>query len=181
MYEMFRDWTATNLFIVPTLGIERSKLKENGLVNAYIKDSNRKIDYERGLYLLFKPVNKDKFEEFLEYARNKSNILEEYDYDDLVMVVFQYPKKWEEDVKTILTGKFSKTSTSFKESILKETADGNLTVQHQIFKKVPNLEKYWKNEFGLELNFKEDEYWHFYNQKEIYESTTKNNTRISRI
>lgn len=175
MYEMYRGWTATNLFVVPTLGIERSRLQENGLINAYMNDMHRDIKYERAVYLLFRPLEKNKFEEFIEYARSKSNILEEYDYKNLVMLVFQYPKKWENDIKIVMSGKFSETSHTFKESILKETTDKNLTMQHRIFKKVPDLETYWKQEYGLELNYKEDEYWPFYPKKEVYESITKSN------
>lgn len=181
MYEMFTEWTTTNMFIVPTLGIERSKLKENGLINAYIDDLNREIKCERAVYLLFKPGERNKFADFLEYARNKSPIIEEYDYGNLVMLVFQYAKKWEKDVKIIMTGKFSTTSTAFKESILKETAYGNLTAQHQIFKKDPSLEKYWKEKYGLDLNYNEDEYWPFYQNKETYEGIKESNTRITRV
>lgn len=181
MYEMFIGWTATNLFVVPTLGIERSRLRENGLINAYIDDVDREIKFERAVYLLFRPQEKGKFEEFLEYARKKATVIEEYDYGNLVMVVFQYSKKWEEDIKIVMTGKFSETSYMFKENILKETGDGNLTVQHQIFKKVPNLETYWKEQYGLEFNYKEDEYWPFYPKKEIYESTKQSNTTATRI
>jgi hypothetical protein len=86
--------TITTMFFIPTLGIDRDMLSKNNFINGYIKDSNRDIQYENAVYLLFKPEDLDKFRIFLddEYERTKS-IIDDYDYEDgYVVLVYELNK-----------------------------------------------------------------------------------------
>ena len=72
--------TITTMFIVPTLLIDRDRLKENGFINGYVKDGLKDVQYENAAYLLFKPNNPDRFKIFLdrEYSRTK-DIVDDYE------------------------------------------------------------------------------------------------------
>ena len=72
--------TITSVFMVPTLGIPKSELTDNGFINGYVKDENREVQYEDCIYLLFKPENLYKFKGFLdrEYERTKA-VIDDYD------------------------------------------------------------------------------------------------------
>lgn len=177
MYNEYRKWTATNLFIVPLLGIGRPNLNVNGLENAFIKDEVKGIEYDNAVYLLFRPMNQERFEEFLGKERlRKARIIDEYDYEDgYTMLVYQYDPKWQFDVEIILSGKFSKTSKDYQETIPKTQRVTEkmgvfkdlLTIQHQVFKKDPNLAAYWNYEYGLEFE-KDDEVWEYYPEREFF-------------
>lgn len=177
LYETYRSWTATNIFVVPTLGIQRQKLLDVGLLNAYIKDEMR--EYEGVVYLLFAPKNMERFEEFLGEERKKNKVIDEYDYPGgLVMVVFKYPEKIKEDVELIMQGKFSKTSSTYKNMILKSytiTTMGRqreeITIQHQIFSKSQSIMDYWYDILGLTFE-KDSEVWEIYTEKEIFNENT---------
>jgi len=181
MFEIYRKWTATNLFLTPLLGIGRANLDANGFENAYIKDEIKGIDYENAVYLLFRPMNQERFEEFLSKERSrKAKIIDEYDYPDgYTMVVYQYDPKWQFDIEIIMSGKFSKVSTDFKESIPKTGRKVEkpgvfkeiTTIQHQIFKKDLQVQTYWKYELGLDFE-KDDEIWPIYFEKEIFSQDT---------
>ena len=86
--------TITSIFMVPTLKIDREKLKNNEFVNAYIKDGSRDVQYKNAIYLVFNPKDLDKFKAFLddEYERTKA-IIDEYDYEGgFVVLVYELNK-----------------------------------------------------------------------------------------
>ena len=180
-FDILRKFTSTSLFIVPLLG--KQIISSDEFVNAFIKDEVRGIDYDRGVYILFKVENKDKFEKFLENERGRgARIIEEHDYPkNHVMVVYQYDKKFEKDVEIILSGKFSKTSPMYQSNItetVKVTKMGvtkNITsFQHSIFKKLPEYIDYWKDLYGLDINYYQDEVWHHYQEREIFDQLKLN-------
>ncbi len=39
--------TITSIFMVPTLAIDKEKLKSNNFLNAYVKDARKDIQYDR--------------------------------------------------------------------------------------------------------------------------------------
>ena len=79
---MSKKWTISSIFLLPTLRLNREKLKEFGFENAYIKDIEKEGEYENCLFLLFKPSDYDGFMDFVEreYDNKDSGILEDYDY-----------------------------------------------------------------------------------------------------
>lgn len=150
--------TITSIFMVPTLKINRDKLKRNGFVNGYILDCEKEFPYENCVYVLFKPDNIENFRDFLqdEYERTIS-VIEDYDYKDgYVVVVYQLDEKFEKDFKLIKQGKYSKTSKQFQEifpRIVKIKHEGlnrdEISLQYRIFNKTDDLREYWENKIGI--------------------------------
>lgn len=165
MNPYIRKISATNLFVVPILGIGREKLLRNGFLEAFIKDE-REIQYECAVYLLFQP------EEGFNLFSEKLEIIDEYDIEGYTVLVFPYDKKWKNDIDILMTGKFSQVSTEYKNLIpiyhksSKQGAEDVITNQHLIFQKAQIIKDYWKKELDLDFE-KEDEVWLFYKEREI--------------
>ena len=173
--DALRTYTATNIFMILPLGITRADIMKVGFKNAYIKDEVRGIEYERGIYLLFRPRDIEPFENFLIKERKRKAIIDEYDYPKgYTMLVYQYDPKWTEDVRKIMSGKYSEVSYEFKKlfpktakiEILQATQEV-LTNHHAIFSKSATFADYWKEELGLEFE-DGDEIWPFYAEREIF-------------
>ena len=156
----------TTIFIVPTLGFPKESLKDNGFINGYIKDENCDIQYEDVIYLLFNPINIDKFRNFLneEYEKNE-NIVDEYDYNNFVIIVYKLNKKYQKDYELIKQGKYSKTSKEFQNlfpKAIKIITNGlhkdEISLQIRVFKKTPDLVEYWEKKLGVNFN-EEYEVW----------------------
>ena len=159
--------TITSIFMVPTLKIHRDDFNENNFLNAYLEDIRRDVQYENAVYLLFKPVNLDKFREFLdkEYDRTKE-ILDDYDYEEgFVVLVYQLDKKWKKDFDIIKQGRYSETSQDFQNvfsKVIKVVNNGlrrdEISLQYRIFNKADELRKYWEDK--LDVYFTDDmELW----------------------
>jgi len=163
--------TITSIFIVPTLKINRDKLKENGYLNGYMSDVRRDVQYQNAVYLLFQPSNFDKFREFLvdEYERTKQ-LIDDYDYEDgFVVVVYTLDKKWKKDFALVREGLYSQTSQEFQDDfpkVIKIIKSGlhrdEISLQYRIFKKTDELRTYWEDR--LDMQFTEDmEVWDGFN------------------
>ena len=147
--------------MVPTLKVPKDALRNNGFINAYIKDDRREDQYKESIYLLFKPDNLDKFREFLddEYERTKT-IIEDYDYEDgYVVLVYQLNDKYKRDFNLIKQGKYSKTSEEFQKlfpKVIKLVKNGlsrdELSLQYRIFNRADDLIEFWEEKLGI--NFK---------------------------
>jgi len=150
----------TSIFMVPTLKVPKDALKNNGFINGYIKDDRMKHGYENSVYLLFKPVDLDKFREFLdsEYERTKY-IIEDYDYEDgFVVVVYQLNEKFKDDYELIKQGKYSKTSKRFQDEFPKSVkivrsglSKDEVSLQFRIFKKSIDLIEFWEEKIGVKF------------------------------
>lgn len=153
--------TITSIFMVPTLKIDRDRLRENGFINAYIKDGKRDVQYENAAYLLFHPKDLDKFKEFLddEYERTKS-IIDDYDYEDgFVVLVYELSPKFKKDFNFVKLGKYSKTSKEFQSEfprVIKIKKNGlhkdEISLQYRIFNKTEELKKFWEEKIGIEFD-----------------------------
>lgn len=150
----------TSIFMVPTLKVPKDALKNNGFINAYIKDADREDHYKDSIYLLFKPSDLDKFREFLdsEYERTK-NIIEDYDYENgYVVVVYQLNEKFKKDFELVKVGRYSKTSKDFQRMFpktIKLFKNGlvreEISLQYRIFNKAEDLIEFWEDKLGLNL------------------------------
>ena len=153
--------TITSIFMVPTLGINKELLKDNGFINGYSRDGNREIQYEGSIYVLFKPKNLDKFREFLdgEYERTKS-VIDDYDYENgYVVVVYELNSKFKKDFALVREGLYSKTSEQFQTTfpkIVKIKRNGlskdEISIQYRIFNKTEDLKKYWEDKLGIDFD-----------------------------
>ena len=153
--------------MVPTLHVPKNALRDNGFINAFIKDPNRDIQYEDCVYLVFKPENIEKFREFLnnEYERTKS-LVDEYDYEDgIVVLVYKLNKDFQKDFDIIKTGKYSKTSKTFQKQFPKKVtvvrlglSSEEVSLQSRIFEKTPDLLEFWQEKLNVVFE-KDQEVW----------------------
>jgi hypothetical protein len=173
--------TISTVFMVPTLGISKETLRENGFINAYEYDDSRDILYPDSVYLLFKPDNFQTFRAFLqeEYDRT-TNILDDYDYGKgFVVVVYKLNKKFLPDFSLIREGKYSKTSKPFQALYSKTTKIfkenkyfDEISLQFRIFNKTKDLFDFWEDKLGVKLG-KEQEVWEIYDQSREILTTKK--------
>lgn len=146
--------------MVPTLKVPKDALRGNGFINGYVKDLRKEDEYEDSIYLLFRPVDLNKFREFLdyEYERTKS-IIEDYDYENgYVVVVYQLDAKYKTDYNLVRQGRYSKTSTDFQKmfpKIVKITRNGlhkdEISLQYRIFNKAEDLIEFWQEKLEVDL------------------------------
>ena len=166
--------TITSIFIVPSLQIDKIKIKDNGYINAYAKDeSPDAVSYENCVYLLFKPSDLHKFRSFLdeEYERTKS-VIDDYDYEGgYVVVVYKLNEKFNKDYDLIKQGKYSKTSRSFQLLFSKsvKVVKGGFTreeisLQYRVFNKTEDMISFWEDKLGVTFDH-DQEVWHAYEEK----------------
>ena len=160
--------TMTSIFMVPTVGISRDTLNNNGFINGYCRDGGRDVQYENCIYILFKPDDVDDFRDFLdgEYERTKS-IIDDYDYEDgYVVVVYELNSKFKKDFNLVREGLYSKTSAEFQKlfpKVVKIKRGGfykdEISLQYRVFNKTEDLRKFWEDKIGVD--FEEDwEVWY---------------------
>jgi len=165
--------TICSIFFVPTLGINRDKLKDNNFLNGYEHDTLHEIVYEDSVHLLFKPINIDRFREFLdeEYERS-SMIICDYDHpNNFVVVVYKLDPRFKHDFDLIRESRYSKTSPEFQAlfpKVVKIKVDGlsrdEISLQVRIFKKTDDLRKFWEDKFDINL-MEHVEYWEGYHEE----------------
>lgn len=168
--------TITTIFMVPTLGIPRGELTNNGFINGYIKDARRDVQYEGVIYLLLRPKNLDKFREFLdsEYERTK-NVIDDYDYEDgLIVIVYKLDPNFKPDFDLVKKGKYSKTSLDFQATfptVVKIVKNGlhldEVSLQYRIFNRSQDLISYWEKEFGMVFDHDQEVWRGFREEDEI--------------
>ena len=153
--------TITSIFIVPMFKFDKDSLKENGFLNGYVFDSERDVQYDDAVYLLFKPSNLDKFREFLdEQYEKRKDIIDDYDYEDgFVVVVLALDKKYKKDISLVMDGKYSETSDKFQNlfpKTIKVIKSGlrrdEVSLQHRVFNKSTELKVYWEDRIGDTLS-----------------------------
>ena len=160
--------------MVPSLKIDKMRLKDNGYINAYAKDeSPDAVSYENCVYLLFKPSNLDKFREFLdgEYERTKS-VIDDYDYEDgYIVVVYKLNPKFNKDYNLVKQGRYSKTSIEFQSlfpKIIKIVKNGlhrdEISLQYRVFNRTEDMILFWEEKLGVIFDH-DQEVWHAYEQE----------------
>ncbi len=166
--------TITTMFIVPSLKIDRLKLKENGFMNGYEQDSSQDgHTYQDSVYLLFKPDDFHKFRVFLEEEVDRTPaVIDDYDYEGgYVVIVYKLDDRFKNDYKLIYKGQYSKTSKEFQllfPKTIKIIKYGlhkdEISLQHRIFNKSPELRKFWEEKLGVEFD-EEMEIWDGYSKE----------------
>jgi len=158
--------------MVPTLNISKDALKDNGIINGYVKDGSREVQYENCIYLLFQPKDLDKFREFLdsEYERTKA-VIDDYDYDNgYVVVVYQLDSKFAKDFELIKQSKYSKTSAAFQAlfpKVIKIKKNGlhkdEISLQYRVFNRTEDLIRFWEDKLDVEFD-DDQEVWHAFEE-----------------
>lgn len=161
--------------MIPTLKIDRDSLKKNNLINAYIKDESKDLQYENAVYLLFKPDNLDIFRRFLddEYARTES-VIDDYDYENgHVVVVYKLNPKFKRDFELVKLGSYSLTSNAFQAlfpKVVKIIINGlhkdEISLQYRIFNRSEDLIKFWEEKFDVKFNGEQEVWGGFFEEDE---------------
>lgn len=160
--------------MAPTINLVNMQEENHGFINAFEKDENRDIQYEDVVYLLFKPLNINKFREFLdnEYERTQS-IIEDYDYaGGYVVVIYKLDPDFKQDFDLIRESKYSKTSKKFQflfpasvKIIINGLHRDQVSLQHRIFRKAEDLRLFQEDRTGFD--FTDDmEVWSEYDPEE---------------
>ncbi len=168
------------VFFVPTLGIAREKLKDNGFLNAFSKDLEKE-HYEDCVFLVFKPKNLTKFKYFLDEEYERSlNIIDEYDIEGgYVVIVYKLDDRFKRDFELVKAGKYSQTSLTFQElfpKLLKRLdkqgfGKEELSIQWRIFNKTPDMVELWEEKLGVNFNEKMEVWPTFNLEKETLDIT----------
>ena len=165
--------TITSIFMIPTLGITKGGLVDNGFINAYSKDNTYDLEYVDCVFLLFKPEDLSVFREFLdnEYEFNK-RIVDDYDYEGgYVVLVYKLDPTYKVDFDLVRLGKYSKTSKEFQKlfpKVVKIIVNGlrrdEISLQYRIFNKTNDLIEFWEQQFDVVIS-PEQEVWHGFIEK----------------
>jgi hypothetical protein len=165
-----RKMTISSIFLVPLLGIDRTKLNANGYVNSYLFCNIIPIDFDNYcLYLLFKiSENNSEFEEFLIFLKQniKGEIIYEYEtVDSFFILVYKLEDEINEDIEKILNGDYSKISDKLLNKIPKfiniNTRFGKTkeySFAYMIYKKNKILREMWEKILDIKLD-EESEVW----------------------
>lgn len=168
--------TATSIFMVPTLKINKDRLADHNFINAYIRDINREIQYKNAVYLLFKPTSFSAFNYFIEAEYDRTpQIVDDYDYDGgFVVLVYALNPDFLDDFELVKKGKYSKTSAKFQEQfpkvihIIKNGLHKDeISLQHRIFRKTDDLKEYWEDRIGMNLPHDMEVWEKFIEENEI--------------
>jgi len=138
----------TSQFIVPLLGLTNDDIyRDRILCNAYIGYLDR--DYGKYLYLLYRCHDNELFEQV------ESNLLEldlniqtEYSDDSFCLLRLNIPKRFYQDVQTILQGKYSKISKEAKFCIVEYYKANKNSLIHQILYKSPDRRRMLEDVVG---------------------------------
>lgn len=166
--EELKQWTVSNLFLVPILAIGREKLRRQGFVNSYLYNGEEEHQIENALHLLFNPTDLEKFNDFVFQEKEKgAPIIDEKDYlGNNIILTYQLPTEFTKDYELLWQGKYSAMSEAFKKRIPKQVKYTdykgvmvtNITIQHMIFDRYEPLRKYWEEAFNVEMS-PEQELW----------------------
>lgn len=140
-------------------GLSKSKIKDFGFLEAFLKDVNHEMDYSHPLYLLFKQDHAIlSFRDFVQEEYEAGALVEDYDYPDgYIVLVYEYPDKFKEDYDKIKEGRYSETSKEFKSMFpIKGIYKGQETDSYYtlIFNKTDEAKKWLQEkyeEFGVKL------------------------------
>lgn len=164
-----KEWTVSNLFMVPLLKIGRGKLEKLGFVNSYLYNGEEFEEYpSNSIHLLFQPKSMDRFNNFLLAEREEGkNIVDEKDYSNgYVLVTYELPQAYTKDYALILEGRYSETSDEYQlniPGIVRYTKDNgksvtDMTLQHMVFSKYAHLKRHWEEEFNVQMD-EDQELW----------------------
>lgn len=161
--ELFKINASTLFILKPVVGVNWGVLGEEfGLINSYLQDKAREDLTGELLFVLFKPVDFDYFEMFLEEQSKSEHFLEDYDYaGGYVVMVYKIPKWLESDFKLFKEGKYSKFSDLLKNCYDKEVKaflQPIPTFQWDVFNKSDRLRKELEEYIGNYID-KSSEIW----------------------
>lgn len=145
--ELFKYNCSALFLLKPTIGINFGILaSEFGMINSYLRDKAREDLEGNLLFVLFKPIDFDNFEWFLEQQTEKAeNFIEDYDYaGGYVVMVYRIPDVLKPDFELFKQGKYSKFSKLIKncyEREVKAFLKPQQSFQWDVFTKAESLKR----------------------------------------
>lgn len=150
----------TTIFLLPAIGHNRQELLPHGFIAAYLDDVNHGVHYEESVYLLFKPEDPVKFEEFLIAEHStESKLIEEYDYGGgYTILVYKIMEKYLPEYQYFLQGKYSKFSTTYINLFpthIYVDSNGIKTLKeslhYHVFNRTKEIRAYWERKIGEKI------------------------------
>lgn len=178
-----RKRTKTSHFMLNSIFTNSNLSGTEYFVNAFLGDAEFQTKVERPIFVLFKYEQTDtKWLTILGRLRTKEEYIGDYfcgiqEGKNLIMVVFQVPKKYEKDYDNFIEGKYSKFSPEYKKTFNRYTTnDKAQPVESYVWRvihKSPELRKELQNWIGndpKDYTFTdEDELWGIVQDKyEVY-------------
>lgn len=153
------------LFLLPAFGTTTDRLVKLGIRDTYLRDTHREYDAEHLLFLLFKPLNLELLNQWIDEMDERGLVMDEYDYEEgYVVVVLRFPEKFVEDYVRVMKGKYSKCSREYKKMFPRtiKVRDGGkeintTTLQVLVFERDKSLKKDMSESFGIPMNKLEEE------------------------
>lgn len=162
--ELLKVNCSTLFMLKPVVGVSNMVLQDEfGMINSYLQDKSREDLNGDYLFVLFKPIDFDYFELFLEeQAERNKDFVEDYDYaGGYVVIVYKIPEILKDDFELFKKGKYSKLSTIVKECYEKEIKFFLEVIpgfQHEVFSKANRLKEELEEKFGMYFT-KDMELW----------------------
>jgi len=167
-FDKYLVWNMSTYFLVrPITETNIAEHVKGGFINSYCYYNN-----ENFLFLLYK--ENDYYPELLFSLRRNSNFVEEIELGENVMLKFNIPDSYTEDLKLFWEGKYSNFSLFFKkqfEKYLKDPLGREFkSLQWRIFEKDEELKKEIEEYIGEKLPTNIDYFFLPNKQKETYET-----------
>lgn len=109
------DNNSTTLFLLPMTNMQLGDFYSKGFVRAFLGDDEMPEETKDKILIVLKPENEERTEIFMRNrVRNNKLYLFEYDVDDLLVIVFDVPRVWEEVITLFKTGQYSKFPDDYK-------------------------------------------------------------------
>jgi len=146
-------YNKTTRFILPALKLDETQLLMNGFINAYLQDHEYDVrwDFEKCIFLLFKPINFNTFESYSERLRLLSCYKDEYDINEgRVVFVMEIPLKYQSILNSFISGKYSEFDKKYIKECIPEFVNDKLSKRWKIFYKDQEL----LAELAKELGYK---------------------------
>lgn len=182
-------YTKTTQFLLSSLELKITASLLCWLENAFIDDANHAHNYTRPIFLLFKVREDKEWDKTYQYLITHENYVNDYNVgmdgtDDLVMVVFSVPKKFQNEYFHFKQGRYTKFSEEYKKkfpkylSSQKEKGGKKEATVWQILHNTKSLKRKLEEEFGLSENFldEQDEIWDIPRKsREVFNYKSNNN------
>ena len=147
----------TTLFMVRPLGLSIESVEKHGFINAYSYDDHHDHYYQDCVYLLFKPSDMDSFANFLDLEKERTDVVDDYDYEGgYVVVVYKSNPRYKADFDLVKQGLYSKTSKEFQNlfpKVIKLMKNGKhrdeISLQYRIFNRTQDLINFWEEKLNV--------------------------------
>lgn len=110
--------TRTTKFLMPLIGISEQQLDGhclNMFINAHLKDEKEMI-----IYVILDKLNfPEESKHYLELQHLNENFLSFMEEEEEYILEYEIPSHFEEDVRKIIEGKYSKTSDPYKQIMIR--------------------------------------------------------------